>query len=114
MKTPRTRERSLRYLDKCEPDEPVFILTGRDSASPVTIKIWCHLWLQQIAMGLRPETDRPQITEAMRIATAMEIWHRDRHQKAEHAALEFDDRGVPLTGEHARKDNATTSGANDG
>jgi len=114
MATSRTRSRSLKYLDKCEPDEPVFILTGRDRASPITIKIWCHLWLQEIGMGLRPETDRPQITEAMRIATQMEIWHRDRKLKAEHDALDYDDRGYPTTGEHRRREKSTTSGANDG
>ncbi len=56
-------------LAKAEPDEPYFVLLGRDRASPVSIRIWCHLWLQEIALGLRPESDRPQVREALGAAT---------------------------------------------
>lgn len=101
-------------LAKAEPGEPIFPLLGRDRASPIVIKIWAHLWLQEINLGLRPESDRAQIRDALEIATQMEIWRRDGELKRKYAALEFDAQGIPTTGEHARKENNTTSGANDG
>lgn len=64
-------------------------------------------------MGLRPESDRSQVSEAIRCATEMEIWGREYRQHKEHQSMAFDDRGVPLTGEHARKEHTTTSGATD-
>lgn len=100
-------------ISKAEPGEPIFPLLGRDRASPLVIKIWAHLWMQEIALGLRPESDRSQVLGALKIATEMEIWHRDRETRRKHEALTFDDRGIPMTGEHARKENATTSGANE-
>ena len=100
-------------LEKLEDGEEFFPLIGRDRATPITIKLWAHLWLQEIDLGVRSESDRAQVTEALRMATRIEIWARDRRQRQEHAALEFDDRGVPMTGPHARKSNQTTSGANE-
>jgi hypothetical protein len=111
-----TRRRKVEYdcLAKLEPDEPCFVLIGRDRASAAVIKIWATLWLQEIGLGLRPEEDRAQVSQALKIARDMEIWERDRRQKREHDDLAFDDRGIPTTGEHARRERNTTSGANDG
>lgn len=100
-------------LDKREPDEPVFVLLGRDRASSATIKIWATLWLQEISLGLRPESDRAQITEALKIATDMELFERDRRQRREHLAMEFNSEGIPLTGQHRKLDKNSTSGARD-
>jgi len=100
-------------LSRLEPGEPYFVLRARDGSSAVTIKLWAHLWLQEIAMGLRPETDRPQIVEALRVATRMEIWHREDRQRREVADMAFKDRGIPTSGQHAQKERNTTSGAND-
>lgn len=109
---------ALAILDKLEPGEEAFPLIGRDRATPIMIKMWAHLWLQEIAMGLRPETDRAQITDALRMATRIEIWQRDRRQRLEHQATEFaaplpDGSRVPASGEHAKRERNTTSGAND-
>ena len=100
--------------DAAEPNEPMFILLGRDRDAAIVVKLWGMLRLQQISLGLRPETDRTQVAEALRCATEMEIWHREKETVAKVSALEFDDRGVPLSGEHARKEKNSTSGANDG
>ena len=110
-----TRRRKVEYdcLKKLEPDEPCFVLIGRDRASTAVIKIWATLWLQEISLGLRPESDRAQVTQALKIARDMEIWLRDRDQKRDHAATEFDDRGYAKTGQHSYVEHATTSGAND-
>lgn len=97
-----------------EPDEPMFTLLARDRDASTVVKLWAFLRMEQIAMGLRPESDRPQVSEAMRCATEMEIWCRNRRNKLAAEAVEFDDRGVPLTGEHRQRARNTTSGANDG
>ncbi len=44
-------------LEKREPDEPMFILLGRDSAAPSTIETWCSLRANEIMTGARPDTD---------------------------------------------------------
>ena len=110
------RRRKVEYdcLAKLEPDEPCFVLIGRDRASPAVIKIWATLWLQEIELGLRPDSDRRQVTEALNISRSMEIWARDRRERADHLAQIFASDGTPLTGPHAKKDHPTTSGANDG
>lgn len=106
-------------LAKLEPDEPCFVLIARDRASPAVIKVWATLWLQEISLGLRSETDRAQVTQALKIATEMEIWERDRRQRRDHLTTEFgppnpsDGSRVPLTGQHRKLDKNTTSGAND-
>lgn len=116
----RRRKQEYDCLAKLEPGEPCFVLIGRDRASAAVIKIWAHLWMQEIALGLRPEADRAQVTEALKIAREMEIWERDRRQRREHLATEFgapnpaDGSRVPLNGPHARLAKNTTSGANDG
>jgi len=99
--------------DAAEPNEPMFILLGRDRDAAIVVKLWAMLRLQQIDLGLRPETDRTQVAEALRCATEMEIWHREKETVAKVSALEFDDRGVPRTGQHARRATNTTSGALD-
>lgn len=100
-------------LAKLEEGEPYFPLLGRDLAAPATIRIWAHLWQQEINLGLRPESDRVQITEALRVVSAMEIWHRERENKRKHDAVEWDGEGRPKTGAHAHVEHATTSGANE-
>lgn len=99
---------------KAEPDEPIFVLLARDLEAPLVIHIWVHLWMREIQMGLRPESDRPQIEAAMRTATEMQQWGEEWRARKAKEGMEFDDRGIPLTGPHARKEKSTTSGANDG
>lgn len=99
---------------KLEPDEPYFILRARDMEAPVAIHVWVHLWLREIQMGLRPESDRAQIAEAMKCAAEMEQWGREYQNRKSREGMEFDDRGIPLTGPHRHIANASTSGANDG
>lgn len=97
-----------------EPDEPMFILLGRDRDASMAVKAWAFSRMQQIDLGIRPESDRAQVREAMTCATDMEIYHRERETKRKHDALEYAMDGTPTTGEHARKENNSTSGANDG
>jgi hypothetical protein len=98
---------------KAEPDEPLFTLLARDQDAATVVKLWAFLRKQQIELGIRPESDRAQVSEAMRCATEMEIWHRAHRVRQQVAEIEFDDRGIPTTGQHARKDRNSTSGALD-
>lgn len=99
--------------ENAKDDEPMFVLLGRDADAPMLVKQWAFFRLQQIALGIRPESERSQVSEAVQCATDMEIWGRDYRQRKEHAAMEFNDRGLPLTGPHAQKVRNTTSGATD-
>lgn len=96
-----------------EPDEPMFILLGRDRDASQAVKMWAFSRMQQIDLGIRPESDRAQVSEAMKCATEMEIWHRERENRRKTEALKFDDKGRPTTGPHAYVEHATTSGANE-
>jgi hypothetical protein len=100
-------------LAKAEPDEPYFVLLGRDRASPVSIRIWSHLWLEAISLGIRPESDRPQVIEALGIAYEMEKWLENRDTRLGIEAAKMDSNGYPTVGPHARKEHNTTSGATD-
>ena len=101
---------------KAEPDEELFTLMARDPDFEEFVRWWAHWRSRQIAAGVRPanEEEYAQIREAQEIATRGGIWGREWRQRKEHAALEFDDRGMPTTGPHARLERNTTSGANDG
>src|ERR1700733_14109783 len=103
--------RSREIVDKLEPEEEFFPLRGNDHASPIIIRMWAHARLMEIKMGIRPDSDRAQVTEGLAMATRMEIRLRDRDQKREHEATVFDDRGYPTTGAHSFVEHATTSGA---
>lgn len=112
-------KRSRELIDSLQPGEEMFPLMGRDRATPLAIRQWAHIWLTEIRMGARPESDRAQVTEGLNMASRMEIRLRDLELKADHDATEFgpmdtDGSRVPLTGDHARRAKNTTSGANDG
>jgi len=106
--------KSREVVEKLQDGEEFFPLLGRDRATPIAIRIWAHIWLEEIRMGARPESDRAQVTAGIAMASRMEIRLREQVQRKEHDGLTFDDRGIPTTGPHARREHNTTSGANDG
>lgn len=55
-------------MSRAADDEMTFVLLGRDSAAPHTIREWCK---ERIRLGKNTTTDR-QIAEAMACAAAME------------------------------------------
>lgn len=63
--------------EKAEPDEPTFTLLARDRRAPHIIKQWAYERQRDIATGRKPESDMEQVTEARRIAVAMENWFRE-------------------------------------
>ena len=78
------------------PDEPIFTLLGRDKDAAVVVKMWAFLRLQQIELGLRPQSDRAQVTEAFMCATEMEIWNKAYQSKRAMSEMLFDQHGVPI------------------
>lgn len=49
-------------------DEQVFVLLGRDPATPMTIRVWCR---ERIMLGKNTAND-PQIIEALAMAELLE------------------------------------------
>ena len=86
-----------RYADILNllPNEPYFLLKGRDPLGEMFNMSWCLFRRYQIQMGLIPDTpeERAQIAEGFRNATEMQIFARDYAIKREHAITEFDDDG---------------------
>lgn len=60
----------LSCLNKSQPDEPIFVLCGRDRTASVAIRMWCEL---RILRNLNRVEDA-QIVEAIHLARQMEIW----------------------------------------
>lgn len=58
------------------PDEPMFILLGRDPVAPDCIMEWARRREIDIDLGRRPESDRAMIVEARGCAVAMMKWRR--------------------------------------
>jgi hypothetical protein len=56
---------------KAWPDEPVFVLLGRDGSAAVLVYEWAAERERDIALGVRPESDREQVLEARECAQAM-------------------------------------------
>lgn len=57
--------------ERADPDEPMFVLLGRDPAAPHLVRWWAQ-------MREREGADPEQLAEARRCADAMEQWAVDR------------------------------------
>ena len=55
-------------MSRAADDEWTFVLLGRDTAAPATIRFWCN---ERIRLG-KNQADDAQIEEALRCAAAME------------------------------------------
>lgn len=60
-------------LAKALPDEPMFILLGRDPSAPDAIRRWCELRALDSVSGEKRQ-DAEQLDEAFLTAEAMEAW----------------------------------------
>lgn len=63
------------------PDEPMFILLGRDPSAPSKVRAWAEDRQTDIRLGKRPETDMSAVTDARQCADDMERW-RDQNNGA--------------------------------
>jgi hypothetical protein len=59
------------YAD-ADPDEPIFVLLGRDRHAPGAVRQWAYDRAQAISRGEKPIEDRAKVTEALECADAME------------------------------------------
>jgi hypothetical protein len=58
------------------PDEPIFILLARDPAAPDVVEAWARGREWQINQGIKPESDRPMVQDALACADAMRDWRK--------------------------------------
>lgn len=58
------------------PDEPMFILLGRDPSAPDLVNDWADARELDIQNGSRPASDMAMVTEARQCATNMRLWRR--------------------------------------
>lgn len=66
-----------------EPDEPMFVLLGRDPAAWACVTVWVKL------RQLLGDTDEDKIEEARKCARAMEAWARAKGKNTEQAHAAF-------------------------
>lgn len=59
-----------------DPDEPMFVLLGRDRAAPTAIMAWVAQREFLIEIGIKPESDRAMIEEARQCAENMRAWRK--------------------------------------
>lgn len=59
------------------PDEPSFLLLGRDRSAPDMVRQWAYEREREIATGNKPTTDNNQVANARQIAQEMEKWRRE-------------------------------------
>jgi hypothetical protein len=67
-----------------EPDEPMFILLGRDPHAGAAVRKWAADREALIEGGHKPETDRQMVEEARRCADAMDDYSERRWRRENH------------------------------
>jgi len=63
-----------------DPDEPVFLLFGRDESAPTHVRNWAMERRSNVSLGKRPVADTAQVDYAFGCATAMEDWREDANE----------------------------------
>lgn len=63
------------------PDEPMFILLGRDPAAPDLVRDWADVRQAQIDNGHRPQSDMAMVVEARQCADTMRDWRKANNGK---------------------------------
>ena len=64
-----------------EPDEPMFILLGRDPHAANAVRQWAYHREQAIKRGAKPLSDMALVTEARECADAMERYAAKRRER---------------------------------
>jgi hypothetical protein len=62
--------------DKAMPDEPVFVLLGRDPQFRQRVTDWANERAREIENGNRPPEDWHKVEEALRCAVAGPVWRK--------------------------------------
>jgi len=63
------------------PDEPMFVLLGRDPDAPGAIRDWAYRRQVKINSGLLPQSDQAVVDEAHSCAKQMELWRAQNDGK---------------------------------
>jgi hypothetical protein len=63
-----------------EPDEPYFLLMGRDPAAANLVRLWAVRRQEAIDAGEKPADDEAQVKEALLCAEHMEVWRLHKNQ----------------------------------
>lgn len=56
-----------------EPDEPMFILLGRDPTASLVVEFWCALKAQMVVDGTSKSSEK-KLSEARHCAESMRTW----------------------------------------
>jgi cob(I)alamin adenosyltransferase len=64
-----------------EPDEPMFVLLGRDRSAPTLVRAWARERERLIKLGEKPPEDLKMVEEAMECAVQMESFHYLRNKR---------------------------------
>ena len=59
------------------PDEPMFVLLGRDPQAPQIVRDWAAQRLALVYGGQRPASDIPKVREAQQLADRMVQWRKN-------------------------------------
>jgi hypothetical protein len=57
-----------------DPDEPYFLLMGRDLLASHLVRMWAKSRQAMIDAGTKPSTDQAQVNEALRCADEIDMW----------------------------------------
>jgi hypothetical protein len=57
---------------KAKPDEPMFVLLGRDQSAALLVRLWALTRHGRIEGGFRPPSDAMKVAEALKCADAMD------------------------------------------
>lgn len=60
--------------DNALPDEPMFVLLGRDPDAPYLVREWAAVRRERVRRGERPTSDLAMVDEAMECANEMIRW----------------------------------------
>jgi hypothetical protein len=63
------------------PDEPMFVLLGRDPLAPYHVREWAELRAEAIRTGNKPDSDWAMVEEARECADNMEHWRKENNGK---------------------------------
>lgn len=61
---------------RAAPDEPIFVLLGRDPHAPAAVRKWADDRAAMIAAGDKPPSDQAMVEEARECADTMERFAR--------------------------------------
>jgi hypothetical protein len=81
------------------PDEPYFLIAGRDQDAHIIVHMWAMLRRKQIQMGMREDTpeEQAQIAEALLCTQELQRYYEIHRLKKLSARITYNSNGYPLT-----------------